>query len=255
MNKETNSSRKTSAALAAAERFAAGGYRIAHDFLTAQECEYFLSLIEEYRLAHDVPQIRRSNGRSERSLNYRVIDGLNIKKYLPEIRQLYVEVNQTVNAIAGENLSPLKNEQVGVNVNITPPGGEYRWHYDRNRLTGILYLNTVEGGETECYPNYRLSLGKTKFSKFQQAADKLLELKWVRSVFGKQVLLTPQQGTLVLMRADKCLHSVRRVLGDKDRINIILSYDAPDTSFVVDERLGNYLYNQSAATFSDPNYK
>jgi hypothetical protein len=40
--------------------------------------------------------------------------------------------------------------------NITPPGGEYRWHYDRNAATAILYLNEVPGGETEMFPNYRL---------------------------------------------------------------------------------------------------
>lgn len=253
MDNETNKNRKFFVSPASAEEFAADGYCIAHDFLTVRECEFYLSLIEEYRRAHDVPLICRES--RERSLNYRVIDGLKIKKYLPEIQRLYCDVNKTVNSAAGQNLAPLKNEQVGVNVNITPPGGEYRWHYDRNKLTGILYLNSVEGGETECYPNYRLFLGKSRFSKLQQWLDELLRLKLMRNIFGKQVLLKPRRGTLVLMRADKCLHSVRPVLGNQDRINVILSYDTADADFVVDQRLGNYLYNQAAMTFSDPNYE
>ncbi len=254
MHDNANTNRKNFAPLVAPAKFAADGYCVKLGFLTERQCEFYLSLVENYRLSHDVPQIRRATG-GERSLNYRVIDGLKIKKHLPEIQTLYRNVNETVNSTVGENLAPLKNEQVGVNVNITPPGGEYRWHYDRNKITGILYLNSVEGGETECSPNYRLSFGKTKFSGLQRLSDKLLQLNAVRSVFGKQILIAPQQGTLVLMRADKCLHSVRPVLGNKDRINVILAFDAADAEFIVEEKLGNYLYNQNTPAFSDPNYQ
>ncbi len=253
MVEETRTNPKLFSPFISPEEFAAKGYCIKHDFFTVQECEFFLSRIEDYRRARDVPRIRRES--RERSLNYGVIDGLKIKKYLPEIQRLYCDVNQTVNSIAGQNLAPLKNTQVGINVNITPPGGEYRWHYDRNKLTGILYLNTVEGGETECYPNYRLSLKNYRYSRLQRLLDNTLQLKTMRGLFGKQVLLKPRQGTFLLMRADKCLHSVRPVFGNKDRINVILAYDAADADFAVDQRLGNYLYNRDAPIFSDPNYK
>ena len=253
MENLTNTTSENSDLLISPKEFQNKGFCIKHDFLTATECERLLSLVENYRQTHNIPRIKRRS--RERSLDYKVIDGLKIKEFLPEIEKLYRDVNETVNAVFGQKLAPLKNEQVGVNINITSPGGEYRWHYDRNKLTAILYLNTIEGGETECYPNYRIYFERMRFSAFQRSLDNLLQLKVMRRVFGKQILLEPRQGTLMIMRADKCLHSVRPVTGDKDRINVILSYDALDADFAVEKKLGEYLYNQDAANSSDPNYK
>jgi hypothetical protein len=244
---------KDSLSIIPPEEFTAKGYCVRHDFLNEQECEYYLSLIADYRRKHPLQEIYRPS--RERSLNYKVIDGLKIKEYLPEIEQLYANVNRIINQTVGEILEPLKNAQVAVNINITSPGGEYRWHYDRNKITAILYLNTVEGGETECYPNYRLFLEKYRYSKPQQWLDNLLRLKTMRRVFGKQLLLKPRAGNLVLMRANRCLHSVRPVLEEKDRINIIMAYDTPDANFAVEQNLDSYLYSQDAPASPDPNYK
>lgn len=253
MQDKTNAASENLDSFISPKEFEKKGFCVKHDFLTEAECERLLSLVENYRQTHDIPQIQRRS--RERSLDYKVIDGLKIKEFLPEIEKLYQNINKTVSEVFGQTLAPLKNEQVGVNINITSPGGEYRWHYDRNKLTAILYLNSIEGGETECYPNYRIYFERMRFSGFQHLFDNLLQLKIMRRIFGKQVLLKPRQGTLMIMRADKCLHSVRPVLGDKDRINVILSYDAPDADFAVEKKLGDYLYNQDAANSSDPNYK
>jgi len=253
MNNKENNNRKDFSPIVSPEEFAANGYCIRHNFLTEQECEHYLALIENYRQTHAVQEIYRQS--RERSLNYKVIEGLKIKEYLPEIERLYADVNEIVSQTVGQILEPLKNTQVGVNINITSPGGEYRWHYDRNKITGILYLNSVEGGETESYPNYRLYLEKHRYSRLQQWLDNLLQLKTMRRVFGKQILLKPRAGSLLLMRANKCLHSVRPVAGDRDRINVIMAYDAPDADFAVEQQLDSYLYNQNALLSSDPNYK
>ena len=204
--------------------YGAKRYWVDHDFLTKSESEHFLSLVKMYRQSHKIPQIYRN--RRGRSLDYSVIDGGQIRKHLVEIDRLYREINHVVNAASGKILTPLANAQVGVNVNITSPGGEYRWHYDRNELTGILYLNEVEGGETELYPGYR------------------------------KVAIKPRQGTLLLMKGKTCLHSVRPVLGEHDRVAIIFSYDVPEASFDIEQRLDSYLYSENADSSSnDPNYK
>ncbi len=49
--------------------------------------------------------------------------------------------------------------------------------YDRNAVTAILYLNTVSGGETEMYPEYRIHLGKRKGARFQKWLDVLLQVE------------------------------------------------------------------------------
>ncbi|MGR3179321.1 MAG: 2OG-Fe(II) oxygenase [Candidatus Anammoxibacter sp.] len=235
------------------DEFRTKGYCIKHDFLTKQECHELLTLIEEYRQVHNVPHIyRKQRGRS---LNYKVIDGKKIKENLIRIDLLYSSINSVVNKTTGQEMTKLKNVRVGVNVNITPSGGEYRWHYDRNAITVILYLNEVEGGETECYPNYRMFLKKVRYSRLQRYIDSLWQMGFVRKIFGKKVLIKPCQGSLVLMYGNRCLHSVRKVQGSDDRINIILAYDIPNADFTIAEKLDSYIYNEDASYISDPNYQ
>ena len=74
MDDKTNKNQGNFAPLTSAKEFVADGYCIRHNFLTGQECEFFLSLVEEYRRMRDVPQIRRES--RTHSLNYSVIDGL-----------------------------------------------------------------------------------------------------------------------------------------------------------------------------------
>lgn len=52
-----------------------------------------------------------------------------------------------------------------------PPGGEYRWHYDRNAVTAILYLNEVPGGETEIFPNFRLVFRRGRCPRSSMRGD------------------------------------------------------------------------------------
>jgi len=231
--------------------FAADGYAIREKFITLADCERFLSQIREFRSSNEIAVIDRPA--KERSLRYSVINGVQVAEGLPEIQQLYLDVNAAVNSIADSVVAPLKNRQVGVNINITQPGGEYRWHYDRNRITAILYLNAVEGGETEFYPNYRLMLDRFRYSGLQHRLDSLLLRKAVRERFGRRILFQPEPGSLLIMRADRCLHSVRPVLGEQDRINIVMAYDTPDKNFAIEDQLDSYLYRTDPAA-GDPNY-
>ncbi len=188
-----------------------------------------------------------------RSLHYFVIDGHQVEQHLPEIWRLYHRVNDVINKACGRTLAPLENRRVGANVNITPHGGEYRWHYDRNAVTAIVYLNEVPGGETELYPKFRLRL-KQRYSRLQHWLDRLLQLGLVRRIFGTLVMVAPRRGSLVLMAGNTCLHSVRPVGGDEDRINLILAYDEPGAQFAIEKNLDTYLYTEHASAASDPNY-
>lgn len=232
--------------------FTANGYSLIENFLSARECERLLSSIENYRKQADVPEIYR-NARG-RSLRYRVIDGEKIKQNLPEVLEIYRNVNELVNRITRHNLVPLGSEKVACNINIMNGGGTYRWHYDRNAVTAILYLNDAEGGETECYPNYRIFLPRARFSTLQRWLDRFLQINPVRRIFGKLLVCRARQGRMLIMRGDRCLHSVRPLTGTGERINIIMSFDAPGAGFAVAENLDSYLYTADSAQTSDPNY-
>jgi len=236
--------------LGSATGFTGDGYRIDSQFISPERCTKLLAMIDEYR-QHNILQIIHRPA-LDRPLHYSVIDGESIGRSLPHVNELYREVNAFVNEISGRNLAPLKDEKVACNINITSKGGSYRWHYDRNAVTAILYLNDVEGGETDCYPNYRIP-GKFG-SNFQRLLDRILQTAIVRRIFGKLVVIEPQAGRMLVMQGDRCLHSVRPVIGDTDRVNIIMSFDVPGRDFAVADQLNDYLYKGNTSSSRDPNY-
>ncbi len=234
--------------------FSSSGYQLIDDFLTPAECEDLLKRVSNFRDQHDLPEIYRPM--KGRSLRYYVIDGKQVEKYLPEISILYRgAVKELVNQLTGVQYVQLENTRVGVNVNIMPPArSEYRWHYDRTTIAAILYLNAVEGGETQLYPNYRVLLKNRNHTQIQQFLDGFIHLKIIRDIFGKKTTVIPHPGRLLIIQGNKCWHSVRSVQGSKERINIILAYDVPGAQFPMEKSLDMYLYTQDKQTSSDPNY-
>ena len=221
------------------------------DYLDAEECRSLLAEIDAYSAAHELPFVVREGG--ERALRYRVIDGDRIHDALPRLEDLYAKVQELVRARSGiADLVPLGNRAAGVNINLTPPGGEYRWHYDRNAVTAILFLNDVDGGETEAYANFRLYLGRWKHTALQRALDRLLLP--LRRFVRKQVI-PPRAGRIIVMCGDRCLHSVSPVLGGRVRVNAIMTFDRPQARFRVEENLDPYLYSTDRTPSFDPNYR
>lgn len=230
------------------------GYEIRDGYLSAEQCRALLGKIAAYRQTHALPEIHRPT--KGRPLRYKVIDGGQIKDHLPDIWNLYAgRVLRTVERAAATTLEPLSNLNAGVNVNIMQPGrSSYRWHYDRTRYTSILYLNDVEGGQTELYPNYRILLDARDELGLQRTLDRLIQFPPLIRLIGNRVQVAPQTGRLVTMRADRCWHSVSAVGGDRERINIILAYDLPGAVFPTEAGLDSYLYTQQPQSSDDPNY-
>jgi hypothetical protein len=216
-------------------------------FLTSEQCTYLLDQIAQFQQQHSLAVIHRADG--ERPLHYKVINGEQIEQYLPEVEALYKQLGELSTAISGAEMVPLSNKRVGVNVNITPSAGTYRWHYDRNAVTVLLYLNEVTGGEIELYPQYRLFLNDRGPAFLQRLFDRLLRIELVRRVFGRKVVVVPAPGRMVAMRGNRCLHSVRSVQGDRERVNIVLAYDAGERQpLLAREALDQYLYSQEPVT-------
>ncbi|MDB9515385.1 2OG-Fe(II) oxygenase [Roseofilum reptotaenium CS-1145] len=228
------------------------GYLLVENFLSTQECQILLDKISEYRKQFSVPKIHRYT--KPIPLSYSVIDGLVVQSHFPQLQSLYQKVNTFINQYTNYPLFTLDSIQAGCNVNITEKGGSYRWHYDRNAVTALLFLNEVEGGEIEFYPNYRITLQSGKFSQIQSWIDQIQQYPLIRSWFGQKVVVEPKPGLLLVMCGDKCLHSVRQVTGSSDRINIVMTYDIPHASYAVEKPLNSYLYTSETVSASDPNY-
>ncbi len=230
------------------------GIELVDGYLRPAECGELLGQIEEYRRTYQIPAIHREQ--PGRSLRYLVIDGDRIHEAFPAIAGIYEAVGEVARRLSGMDLAPLRNRAASVNVNVTQPGGAYRWHYDRNAVTAILYLNEVAGGETEMYPNYRICLGRWKHTRPQRWLDAVLQSNCLMRIFARKAEISPLAGRLLVMRGDRCLHSVRPVeQGSADRINIIMTFDVPDARFPVQKDLDPYLYSRQPAPTFDPNYR
>jgi len=228
------------------------GYALVHAFLPEEDCRRHEEAVRELGRRVELPLIVRESG--GRSLRYRVVDGRNIEAALPQIGEIGDRVARLLQTLCGVTLEPISDSVAARNINVTPPGGEYRWHYDRNTVTAILYLNEVEGGETELFANYRLLFRGGRHLRIQRVLDAMVRPALIRSMAGRRRLVSPRRGSLLVMRGDRALHSVRRVGGDQDRINLVLAFDLPG---VVHSRQGlnRYLYEDAAvAVAGDPNY-
>ena len=232
--------------------FAKQGYLIVPSYLQNVDCERLLAAVEEYRKTNDVPVVHRPSGK--RPLRYAVIDGMRVREHFPQVSLLAGELNKLANSLSEQPLVPLADERVAININITTKGGAYRWHYDRNAVTAILYLNSVDGGETECYPNFRVTMPGGIASVLQRLSDRILQTRRLRKLSGRKIMVSPEAGKLLVMRGNKCLHSVLPVTGDADRVNLIVSLDLPGKTFAVADGLNRYLYESTAAAAGDPNY-
>lgn len=212
------------------------------EFLSRRECSEQLDEVATFRREHDLPLIERPGG--ARPLRYRVIDGEHVARWLPGVREVAERVRRVVAGIAPDGAFFLDDTAAAVNVNIVPPGGSYRWHYDRNAYTGLVYLNAVADGEIELFPNYRLRLGP-EGSLLQRLTDGTAKNDYVRALLGKKVVVRPLPGTLLVMRGDRCLHSVAPVGGKADRVSLVTAFDLPGKTFAGGENLDRYLYSNS----------
>ncbi|MFP5246135.1 MAG: 2OG-Fe(II) oxygenase [Thermoanaerobaculia bacterium] len=223
------------------------GYAIVESALSPDDCAALCKRLEHYASEHPLPLIEHAAG--ERALRYSVIDGDSISRDLPDIQQLAEQWRDALGAATGLPYALLSNARVAVNVNINAPGGEYRWHYDRNPLTIVIYLNAVEGGSLEFYPRYRLYLGPRRHTRLQRLLDRvLLALRGWRS----KVIVQPAPGRAVLMDGSRCLHSVSRV-ENGTRYALVFAYELPGTQFGASEGLDEYLYAGRGGG-KDPNY-
>ena len=186
-------------------------------------------------------------------MRYRVIDGNAVALGLSQLELLYRRTGQLISAWSGNPVTPIEDRVAGININITPPGGEYRWHYDRNSVTALVYLNQVSGGATEVYANHRILLPGW-LRTVQPRLDAVVGARPVRALVGTKSVVEPRAGRLVVMHGDRCLHSVCPVEGSRDRINICMAYNRVGSRGRSHQALDAYLYTEQTVDGRDPNY-
>ena len=148
------------------------GVEMIPQFLSPADCSGLLSAVDSYCETHTVPLIVRPQ--RHRSLEYQVIDGEHFHSAFANATDLLSQAHARVQQVCGCEPTFIDDSRAVCNVNITPPGGQYLWHYDRNLVTAVIYLNEVGGGETELYPNRRVLFPAGSLAALQPVVDKLI---------------------------------------------------------------------------------
>ena len=174
----------------------------------------------------------------------RVLDGAFVSEQIPAFARLIQNVQKAVDDFSETPLVPYPTAKAAIQVHFTYPGRALPWHYESKAVKAILYLNQVDGGEVEIFEDYRLLLSSMPLSSTQKVLDQILLSKFSRWLFSKKhSVIQPEAGQLVIMKANRCPHSVQPVRGMSDRISIVFLFDTPGKAHEADPELNPYFYS------------
>lgn len=96
------------------------------------------------------------------------------------------------------------------------PGGRLAWHFDRSRFSTLMQLQMAdEGGFFEAAPGIR--------DADNQNYDAVRSLLLGKS--DPPLRRRSKPGTFVILRGNDTLHRVTEIMGERDRISLILAYE------------------------------
>jgi hypothetical protein len=142
---------------------------------------------------------------------------------LPEIKLIHDFIYSCM-ASSIEKLLVIDDLPVAISANLLKHevGHTFRYHFDRNEYTAVLYLTENEEFPLRLYPNIRTDplLGDSVWLYQQEAAT--------------PINIAPTPGRLVVFRGRTCLHGVIRDSTDlpaTERISLQFAYDTRFLSF------------------------
>lgn len=230
---------------AAREEFFHKGYTVFDDFLSPEEVKEVLDSIERYRETNrELLQVERRDLIATQV--FKTIVGEDCENNVALISDLWRKrILALSTELAGIELTPINDAAIGVNINITERSGQISFHYDRNEVTGVLYLQGCTGGELECYPHYRVLL-PNRYIWYVKPFQRFFDLIWrtplaLWVVRGRREVIEAKPGRLVMMRGWLALHRVRPVEPGANRIAGVFCYDKPDVKWEEWNSADNYV--------------
>lgn len=230
---------------AAREEFLHKGYTVFDDFLSPEEVKNVLDSIERYRKEdRELLQVERRDLIATQI--FKTIVGTECENNVALISDLWrKQILALATELAGIELTPINDAAIGVNINITERSGQISFHYDRNEVTGVLYLQGCTGGELECFPHYRVLL-PNRYKWYMKPLQRLFDLIWrtplaLWLVRNRREVIEARPGRLVMMRGWLALHRVRPVQPGANRIAGVFCYDKPHVKWEEWNSADNYV--------------
>ncbi len=225
----------------------ADNFIVIKKFIDLEECEKINNYINNWDVKNEMISV--DNNSLIAKQKFLTINGEDLERKIPAISKIEEKVFSLINLIYRNKLAPLENKVIGKSLNLTPPSGVLSWHYDRNLVTAIIYLNEINGGELEVYPNYRIRINNNHIGiikLIQKFFDAILRPKFIRLVLGNKVKYQPETGSLVIIDST-CLHQVSAVREGPKRLALVLCYDYLGKKFDINNTRNYYGYKGKKA--------
>lgn len=226
-------------------QFLQDGYAVVDDFLSGPEVDAILASIDAYRAAgRQVLQVERKDLIATQV--FKTIVGSDCESHIKGFSELWrSRILDLARQLVPFSLEPLNDAAIGINVNITERSGTLSYHYDRNEVTAVLYLQECVGGELEMFPHFRVLLPH-RYRWPVMMVQRAFDLVWRTppALFiarRRRRLLPPKRGRLVLMRGPLSLHRVSPVEEGPSRICGVFCYDKPDVRWESWNSKDNYV--------------
>jgi hypothetical protein len=134
-----------------------------------------------------------------------------------------------------KSLKNILNTKIGISINRTPEEGMFVKHFDRNKITAVIYLSSCIGGEMVSFPRIRLLLPwryKRGFKMVQLILDKIIHTSLYQRCLSKPIITIPKPGKVIFFEGARTLHGVQMVeQGSTPRYSLQLAYDDNQNSF------------------------
>lgn len=219
-------------------QFASSRCVVVHDALPADTISRWRETALDLVRPFGIDIHRNSDGHL---LSYRVVSGEVIREHCPELWDFYTAPD-TAEWVRGVTGSPTivtsHHVRSAININcLEAPGHRYRWHFDANPYTLLLYLTTndaADGGELEFYPN--LKQGRAEGGDWERRVTSAEHLRT-----AQKVTVPSRAGTFVLMDGTVCYHSAAPIRRSCLRLSVPMVFP-PTRLHDRPPELDDYLY-------------
>lgn len=210
------------------ESFERAGFEVFDDVLDGDYCT---------KLANELSASMARNciGVNNDGVFINTKNGRNLISDLPQIKKIHDLIYFEILKF-DKNLLVVEDLPVAISANLLRPedGHMFRYHFDRNEYTAVLYLTENQDFPLQIYPNIRTDpVGGDSVWLYQQENV-------------KPASITPRLGRLVVFRGRTCLHGIvgnTKGLPGEERISLQFAYDTRFVSFKAQSYYGRNKVN------------
>ena len=172
------------------------------------------------------------------TVKFATLNGQDLSQSVRFTTEIYEKIESVVSYLSQRPYRRLNNTKIGLSMNLMSPGDVFSRHFDRHRVSFLVYLNQVEGGDLLLWPFVGMGLQNQSWRRFCN------NFSYRLADWFKPVRIGPKQGA-VLMFTNRCLHGVDKIAGNQPRCSLVLGYDRPESIGKFDQDTDYYGYSES----------